>query len=191
MKTIPTITMKAKAYLFAAPLGIPAFVKNVVHFVTRTVIIYTILKPLENKNLQMIVSDDPPLTSNDRSYLVNSFSTDHRSNQVESMNSIRQRDGDRREINNPGNHGKEILKGYVVYATFRCKGSGKRGHIVADTTFVSGTPKKNYSDFVQKHFVSAINGQPKKHHEQQNVSATMCPFCGAKTCLLSFMRKLI
>ena len=72
------------------------------------------------------------------------------------------------------------------------KGSGKRGHIVADTllptqmfprlpaapTFVADT--KHVSDFVQKHFVSATNvsqfAQNKKHHGQQiNVSATMCP----------------
>lgn len=33
-----------KAYLFAAPLGILAFVKNVVHFVTGTVNIYTTIK---------------------------------------------------------------------------------------------------------------------------------------------------
>ena len=38
---------------------------------------------------------------------------------------------------------------------------------------------KNVSDFVQKHFVSATNvsqfAQPKKHHGQQCVRATMCP----------------
>ena len=82
------------------------------------------------------------------------------------------------------------------------KGTGKRGHIVADTllptqmfprlptraTFCFGhkfcvRDTKNVSDFVQKHFVSAANvsqfARAKKHHEQQcvrnNVSATMCP----------------
>ena len=44
---------------------------------------------------------------------------------------------------------------------------------VADTNVVSGTKKKNVSDFVQKHFVSATNvsqfAQPKKHHGQQCV----------------------
>ena len=67
------------------------------------------------------------------------------------------------------------------------KGTGKRGHIVADTllptqiaraTFAADT--KNVSDFVQKHFVSATNvsqfAQPKKHHEQQCVRNNVSSF---------------
>ena len=64
-------------------------------------------------------------------------------------------------------------------------GTGKRGHIVADTNVspfararniccqhkLCVRDTKNVSDFVQKHFVSATNvfqfAQPKKHHEQQ------------------------
>ena len=69
----------------------------------------------------------------------------------------------------------------------RCKGPGKRGHIVADTN-VSPFDRarniccghkfcvrdtKNVSDFVQKHFVPATNisqfAHPRKHHGQQCV----------------------
>ena len=79
------------------------------------------------------------------------------------------------------------------------KGSGKRGHIVADTlsptkmfpclparaTFVADTNfvsghKKKFSDFVQKHFVSATNVsqfmQPKKLHGQQCVRNNVSSF---------------
>ena len=84
---------------------------------------------------------------------------------------------------------------YLYFVGFYCKhlpqtccdpkGTGKRGHIVADTNvspFVRARnicyghklcvrDTKNVSDFVQKHFVSARNvsqfAQPKKHHEQQ------------------------
>ena len=117
-----------KAYLFAAPLGMPAFVKNVVHFVTRAVNIYTLLKPLENKNLQMIACEHPLLTSTDRSYLVNSFSTDHGSNQVaESISTTLGRNKLHFVLHdvhiNPGNHRESretTLNRCVVYATFRC-----------------------------------------------------------------------
>ena len=67
------------------------------------------------------------------------------------------------------------------------KGSGKRGHIVADTNVFPFARTRNIccghkfcvrdtksvSDFVQKHFVSATNvsqfARPKKHHGQQCV----------------------
>ena len=72
------------------------------------------------------------------------------------------------------------------------KGTGKRGHIVADTllptqmfprlsaraTFVADT--KNVSDFGQKHFVSAANvsqfAQHVIHHEQQCVRNNVSSF---------------
>ena len=87
----------------------------------------------------------------------------------------------------------------LYFPATNLKGTGKRGHIVADTLlptqmfprlparatfvadtkFVSGTQKK-VSDFVQKHFVSATNvsqfAQPKKHHEQQCVRNNVSSF---------------
>ena len=51
---------------------------------------------------------------------------------------------------------------------------------VVDTNFVSRTQKKNVSDFVQEHFVSATNvshfAQPKKHHGQKCVRNNVSSF---------------
>ena len=90
--------------------------------------------------------------------------------------------------------GQGQAKKKQIIFTSAYQGTGKQGHIVADTnvspfaracaTFVADT--KNVSDFVQKHFVSATNvsqfAQPKKHHEQQcvrnNVSSFASTFMG-------------
>ena len=58
-----------------------------------------------------------------------------------------------------------------------------RATFVAGTNFASRTQKKNVSDVVQKHFVSATNvsqfGQPKKHHRQQCVRNNVSSFTKA------------
>ena len=94
----------------------------------------------------------------------------------------------------------------VLYNFRKHKGTGKRGHIVADTlcptqmfprlparaTFVTDTnivsgTQKNVFDFVQKHCVSARNvsqfARPRKHHEQQRVRNNASSFASTLTFL--------
>ena len=94
-----------------------------------------------------------------------------------------------KELNmSPTNNCLEII--ICSWSCSRSKGTGKRGHIVADTEvspFAAREPfvaefcvrdTKNVSDFVQKHFVSATN-VPNLHSPRNimsnNMSATMCP----------------
>ena len=89
------------------------------------------------------------------------------------------------------------------------KGPGKRGHIVADTNVSPFAPArniccgtkfcvqdtKNVSDFVQKHFVSAINvsqfARPKTHHGQQCVRNNVSSFTRALKTLKSLQTLLL
>ena len=90
----------------------------------------------------------------------------------------------------------------------KSKGTGKRGHIVADTllptqmfprlparatfladaNFVSGTQK--FFDFVQKHFVSATNvsqfARARKRHEQQCIRNNVSSFATALKLPINF-----
>ena len=80
-------------------------------------------------------------------------------------------------VNTIPNHIKALANEDTLLPTQMFPRLPARATFVADTNFVSGA-KKNVSDFVQKHFVSAKNvsqfAQP-KNLMSNNVSATMCP----------------